>query len=65
MSKVLFKELPISKRKLKGSLETLGQIDYHYQKYDNTFKTTLQNRQLGTRKYEWWKDEETYLDIDK
>ena len=33
--------------------------------YDNTFKTTLQNRQLGTRKYEWWKDEETYLDIDK
>ena len=38
MSKVLFKELPISKRKLKGSLETLGQIDYHYQKYDNTFK---------------------------
>ena len=32
--------------------------------YDNTFKTTLQNRQLGTRKNEWWKDEETYLDID-
>ena len=24
----------------------------------------LQNRQLGKRKYEWWKDEETYLDVD-
>ena len=38
MEKVLFKHLPVSKRKLKGSLETLGKIDYHYQKYDNTFK---------------------------
>ena len=32
------KDVPISNRKLKGSLETLGNINYHYQKYDNTFK---------------------------
>ena len=31
------------------------------QEYDNQFKATLQNQ----RKYEWWKDEESYLDIDK
>ena len=33
-------------------------------KYDNSFKATLQNRQMGTRKYEWWKDEESYMDIE-
>ena len=33
--------------------------------YNSIFKASLQNRQLGTRKYEWWKDEETYLDIEK
>ena len=33
--------------------------------YNRTFKNNLQNRQMGKRKYEWWKDEETYLDIDK
>ena len=33
--------------------------------YESIFKASLQNRQLGTRKYEWWKDEETYLDIEK
>lgn len=38
MEKVQFKNVPISKNKLKGTLETLGSIDYHYQKYDNTFK---------------------------
>ena len=38
MEKVLFKDIPVSKKKLKGSLETFGKIDYHYQKYDNTFK---------------------------
>ena len=38
MEKVKFKNIPLSNRKLKGSLETLGEIDYHYQKYDNTFK---------------------------
>lgn len=37
MEKELFKNVPVSKKKLKGSLETLGEIDYHYQKYDNTF----------------------------
>ena len=31
-------DVPISGRKLKGSLETLGKINYHYQKYDNTFQ---------------------------
>ena len=31
------------------------------QEYDNQFKATLQNQ----RKYEWWKEEESYLDIDK
>ena len=35
------------------------------QQYETNFKNNLQNRQLGKRKYEWWKDEETYLDIDK
>ena len=34
------------------------------QEYDLIFKTSLQNRQMGNRKYEWWKDEETYLDAD-
>ena len=32
--------------------------------YDRTFKNNLQNRQMGKMKYEWWKDEETYLDIE-
>ena len=35
------------------------------EQYDTNFKNNLQGRQLGKRKYEWWKDEETYLDIDK
>ena len=35
------------------------------EQYDTNFKNNLQNRQLGKRKYEWWKDEESYLDIDK
>ena len=25
--------------------------------YDTQFKNNLQNRQMGKRKYEWWKDE--------
>ena len=33
--------------------------------YDLQFKASLQNRQLDHRKYEWWKDDESYLDIDK
>jgi len=33
--------------------------------YDTNFKNNLQNRQLGKRKYEWWKDDEEYLDIDQ
>ena len=32
------KNVPITNKKFKGSLETLGNINYHYQKYDNTFK---------------------------
>ena len=31
------------------------------EQYDNQFKATLQKQ----RKYEWWKDDEDYLDIDK
>ena len=38
MTKVKFIDVPISNKKLKGSLETFGNINYHYQKYDNTFK---------------------------
>lgn len=33
--------------------------------YDIQFKNSLQNRQMGHRKYEWWKDDASYLDIDK
>ena len=33
--------------------------------YDNQFKNNLYNRQMGKRKYEWWKDDEDWLDIDK
>ena len=32
--------------------------------YDREFKNSLYNRQMGNRKYEWWKDEESYLDVD-
>ena len=32
--------------------------------YDREFKNNLYNRQMGNRKYEWWKDEESYLDVD-
>ena len=30
------------------------------EQYNTQFKSTLQNRQI-----EWWKDDESYLDIDK
>ena len=33
--------------------------------YESISKTSLQNRQMGTRKFEWWKDEESYLDVEK
>ena len=32
--------------------------------YDREFKNNLYNRQMGNRKYEWWKDEESYLYVD-
>ena len=32
--------------------------------YELHFKNSLQNRQMGKRKYEWWKDDEEWLDID-
>ena len=35
------------------------------EQYDLQFKASLQNRQMGNRKYEWWKDDESYLDIDR
>ena len=31
------KDVPISKKSSMGSMETLGEIHYHYQKYDNIF----------------------------
>lgn len=33
--------------------------------WNEQFKNTLQNRQMDKRKYEWWKDDTNYLDIDK
>ena len=33
--------------------------------YDIQFAASLQNRQMGKMKYKWWKDDESYLDIDK
>ena len=35
------------------------------EQYDLQFKASLQNRQMEKRKYEWWKDDESYLDIDR
>ena len=32
--------------------------------YYRVFKNNLYDRQMGKMKYEWWKDEETYLDIE-
>ena len=32
--------------------------------YDRTFKNNLYGRQMGKMTYEWWKEEETYLDIE-
>ena len=32
--------------------------------YELHFKNNLQKRQMGKRKYEWWKDDEEWLDID-
>ena len=34
------------------------------QEYELHFKNSLQNTQMGKRKYEWWKDDEEWLDID-
>ena len=33
------------------------------EQYDTNFKSNLQNRQ--NKQYEWWKDDQSYLDIDK
>lgn len=33
--------------------------------YNTTFKNTLYDRQMGKRKYEWWKDEDDLLDGEK
>lgn len=35
------------------------------EEWDKKFKLHLQDRQLEKRKFEWWKDDEDYLDIDK
>ena len=30
--------------------------------YDEQFRATLQNRQMGTMKYEWWKEDKQITD---
>ena len=35
------------------------------QQYDNQFKASLQNRQMGKMKYEWCKEEDTMMDTEK
>lgn len=35
------------------------------EQWNTEFKNNLNDRQLDKRKYEWWKDDEDYLDIDK
>ena len=35
------------------------------EQYDLQFKASLQNRQMEKRQYEWGKDDESYLDIDR
>jgi len=56
----------ISRKKMVGMEEDFHKIWRIMEKkdYKNQFMNNLQNRQLGNRKYEWWKDEETYLDVD-
>ena len=34
------------------------------EQWDTSFKNNLQDRQMEKMKYEWWKSEETYLDVD-
>lgn len=34
------------------------------EEYDTQFKLGLKDRQMDKMKYEWWKEEETYLDIE-
>ena len=47
-------------KRLKGKkFENLWRV-MSQEKYDLKFKVSLQNRQI-----EWWKDDESYLDIDK
>ena len=35
------------------------------EQYNRHFKTNLYDRQMGKRKYEWWKEEDAYLDGEK
>ena len=47
-------------KRLKGkAFDSLWRV-MSQEKYDLKFKVSLQNRQI-----EWWKDDESYLDIDK
>ena len=34
------------------------------EQWNTQFKNNLQKRQMGSMKYEWWKEEESYLDVD-
>ena len=47
-------------KRLKGKeFDSLWRV-MSQEKYDLQFKASLQNRQI-----EWWKDDQSYLDIDK
>ena len=48
----------------RDAFKKLWRVMTHDQ-WDTQFKNNLQNRQNEKRKYEWWKDDEGYLDIDK
>lgn len=54
----------IKKMEDRDAFEKLWRVMTQEQ-WDTNFKNNLQDRQMGKRKYEWWKDDEDYLDIDK
>ena len=54
----------IKKMEDRDAFEKLWRVMTQEQ-WDTNFKNNLQDRQMGKRKYEWWKYDEDYLDIDK
>jgi len=51
----------VKKMPIREDFEKLWKV-MSRQEYDLIFKTSLQNRQMDKRKYEWWKDEPKGLD---